>query len=79
MSQQKMTELSQRKRKPSNRKLKTKKINLTQVNWHICFIAERILFYKLLQVLLKAAESRTKVAWEPHAALRTAVEKHWSR
>jgi len=37
---------------------------------------ERILFHKLLEVLLKAAESRTKGVWEPHAALRIAVEKH---
>jgi len=49
---------------------------LTQVNWYVCFIAEQILFHKL-EVLLKAAENRTKGAWEPHAALRTAVEKHW--
>ena len=33
--------------------LKTKNLILTQVNWHICFIAELIMLQKLLEVLLK--------------------------
>jgi len=40
------------------RELKTNKyLTLAQVNWHVCFYAERILFHKPSEVL---------GCWEPH-------------
>jgi len=43
------------------------------------FFGERSLLHKILDVVLKTAESRTNGAWEPDVALGTAVENYCCR
>jgi len=39
-----------------------------------CFITERSLLHKILEVLLKTAESSTKDAWKVYAVVRAVAD-----